>query len=161
MQKIFLLLLLTGAVGCQTAHDVSDLYWQLRLEHALGSADAPKDDGLCPANSPARLQWEERAKLATVGMSRSEVEKILPFCDFPEHGPHPQPGGAAVYKLPGHKDWMYQWYYVTPDFISVFIYDSTGPLKWGDGPNQRLMQTPVIVHYDFTQRSSTSIGVHQ
>ena len=153
-----LLLLLAIAAGCQVADSLNNVYWQKRLERALGPDMAPKDDGLCPTNSPIRLQWEARAKTATVGMSRAEVEKILPFYDFPEHGPHPYLGRVVVNNLPGNKDWVYRWYYVAPDFIAVFFYDKTEPLdRLGEGPNQRLVRDPEIIHHDFTWSPSNSM----
>jgi len=154
MKTILILVLLAVLTGCRVNNKLSELHWQKRLERAVGDGGPPPDDGLCPTNSATWLYWKERTKLSAVGMSRSDVEKMLPFYNFPEHGPHPTVGGATVYKLPGHKDWMYQWYYIAPDFIAQFIYDNTGPLELGDGPNQRLMHPPILIHHDFTKSSS-------
>lgn len=155
MKPILLLTLLVATMGCQVRHSLSDLYWQKRLERAVGDGAPPPDDGLCPTNSAAWLHWEEKTKLTTVGMSRSEVEKILPFYDFPERGPHPSIGKTLVNNPLGNKDLILTWYYVASDFIAVFFYDKTGPLNiFVEGPNQRLMHPPVLIHHDFTKASA-------
>ena len=154
MKKILWFVLLVGAIGCQVSHNISDLHWQKKLERLLGGEAPPPDDGLCPTNSAIWLEWETRVKLAIVGMSRREVEKILPVCDFPKDGPHPTSRGAAVFKLPSHADWMYEWYYIAPDFIAEFIYEDSGPLRLGSGPDQRLVYPPNLIHHDFTKSGS-------
>jgi len=149
--KRFLFLL--AVAFCTSYASVSDLRWQLRLEKALGSSAAPPDDGLVATNAPDRLLWEDRAKSLKIGMPRSEVEQVLPPYNWPDAGPHPTVGSCIENEVPKHRELMYQWYYVAPNFIAVFFYDRTGPRNWsGTGPNQRLMKIPEIVHYDFTRK---------
>jgi len=158
MKKVILFFASTFCVGCNTITSLGHLHSQLRFQRSIGSGAPPNDDGLNPKDPQKCQHWANQAKRVSIGMRRTEVERILPAYVWPDSQPHPWVKSATVNNLPNKSKLQRQWYYIAPELIAVLTYDHSGPLDWlGYGPNQRLAIPPVILHYDFTRRNPTTM----
>ena len=158
MKNVILLFVSIFCVGCNATHSVGQLHSQLSFQRSIGFGAPPNDDGLNPVNPQKFRHWADQAKHVSVGMRRTEVEKILPAYVWPDSKPHPWLNSATVNCLPNKSKFQRQWYYISSELIAVLTYDHTGPLDWlGDGPNQRLVMPPIILHYDFTRKNPATM----
>lgn len=89
------------------------------LSHALVAEDGPADE---------RATWEARIKKVQPGMTRAEVEKILPYYVAPAPAPGSgqllMPYSGRVTTGTGSRQVMR--YYVSPGWCVLVCYDYTG-----------------------------------